>query len=181
MPPARAATGETSCMSSLLRVGQGFDIHRFSEGRELVLGGVVIKNHPGLLGHSDADVLCHAVMDALLGAVAAGDIGVHFPDTDPAWKNASSIELLARVAGLVREHGGTPVNVDATVLAEKPRLAPYREQMCNNLASAIGLPRSAISVKATTLEGLGPLGAGEGMAAMAVAGVLLATGKGATK
>lgn len=173
MSAARTATGKMTGVTALLHVGQGFDIHRFSEGRELVLGGVIIKGHPGLAGHSDADVLCHAVMDALLGAVAAGDIGEHFPDTDAAWRGASSIDLLARVTDLVRARGGRPVNVDATVLAEKPRLAPFREQMRSNLAGAIGLPHSAVSVKATTLEGIGSLGAGEGMAAMAVAGVMV--------
>jgi 2-C-methyl-D-erythritol 2,4-cyclodiphosphate synthase len=153
------------------RCGIGFDIHRFAEGRRLVLGGVEIPGGPGLLGHSDADVLCHAVADALLGAVAAGDIGQHFPDTDPRWKDADSLKLLAQAAAVVRQRGGRIVNVDATVLAERPKIAPHADAMRRNIAGAIGVPVDAVSLKATTLERLGALGRQEGIAAMAVASV----------
>jgi len=155
----------------MIRTGIGFDIHRFKQGRKLVLGGVAIKSDFGLDGHSDADVLCHAVMDALLGAAADGDIGVHFPDSEKRWKGASSIKMLASVARRLGEKGVKINNVDVSVLAEKPRLAPYREKMRHNLAKAIGLTAAGVSVKATTLEGLGALGRGEGIAAMAVATV----------
>ena len=160
-------------MSSILHVGQGFDIHRFSPGRALVIGGERFEHHLGLDGHSDADVLCHAVADAILGAVAAGDIGEHFPDNDPIWKNISGLDLLARAARVVRAKGGRIVNVDATVMAEVPRLAPKRNCIRNNLARTMNLHVDAVSVKATTLEKLGALGAEEGIAAMAIAGVAL--------
>lgn len=155
----------------MFRTGIGFDIHRFAEGRRLVLGGVEIPHAAGLLGHSDADVLCHALADALLGAVAAGDIGRHFPDTDLRWKNADSLKLLARAAEMVRERRGRIVNVDATVMAERPKLAPHIDRMCALIAAAVGLRVDAVSVKATTLERLGALGREEGIAAMAVATV----------
>jgi 2-C-methyl-D-erythritol 2,4-cyclodiphosphate synthase len=155
----------------MIRTGIGFDIHRFQKGRRLILGGVRIKAAAGLLGHSDADVLCHAMIDALLGAVAGGDIGSHFPDTDPKWKNADSLKMLASVAGKLKSSGVVINNIDGTVLAEKPRLAPYREKMRRNLAKAMRIAPEKVSVKATTLEGLGALGRGEGIAAMAVATV----------
>ena len=155
----------------MIRAGIGFDIHRFQKGRRLVLGGVRIKSEAGLLGHSDADVLCHAVIDALLGAVADGDIGSHFPDTQKRWKGANSLKLLASVAGKLRAKGVVINNIDSTILAEKPRLAPYREKMRRNLAQAMGVALERVSVKATTLEGLGALGRGEGIAAMATATV----------
>ncbi len=158
-------------VGAMFRTGIGFDIHRFAEGRRLVLGGVEIPHTMGLLGHSDADVLCHALADALLGAVAAGDIGQHFPDTDPQWKNADSLKLLARAAAVVRERGGRAVNVDATVMAERPKVAPHIDRMRALIGAAVGLPVDAVSVKATTLERLGALGREEGIAAMAVATV----------
>lgn len=155
------------------RVGQGFDIHPFAPNRQLVLGGEKFENSPGLAGHSDADVLCHAVADAILGSVAAGDIGEHFPDTDAAWKNASSLDLLARAAAVARARGARILNVDATLLAEVPRLAGRREKMRANLARALDLSGHAVSIKATTLERLGALGARGGIAAMAVVAVTL--------
>ncbi len=152
-----------------LRIGHGYDVHRLTEGRELILGGVSVPYEKGLLGHSDADVLTHAVMDALLGAAALGDIGGLFPDTDAAYAGISSLLLLERVAEKLREAGYTVVNVDATVLAQAPKLAPYREQMRGRLARALGLDVSRVSVKATTEEGLGFTGEGLGIAAHAVA------------
>ena len=151
------------------RIGHGYDVHRLVEGRKLIMGGVEIPYEKGLLGHSDADVLLHAVSDALLGALALGDIGKHFPDTDPRYKGADSIALLRHVAALVRESGWQLGNQDATVLAQAPKLAPHREQMRGNIAAALGLPVSRVSVKATTEEGLGFTGSGEGIAAHAVA------------
>lgn len=145
-----------------LRIGHGYDVHRLVPDRRLILGGTVIPYELGLLGHSDADVLAHAVMDALLGALALGDIGHHFPDTDPAYKGADSIALLRRVVGLVRERGYRPVNLDATISAEKPKLAPYIGRMRENLAEACGVSADSVSVKATTEEGLGLKGAGIG-------------------
>lgn len=155
----------------MIRTGIGFDIHRFARGRPLVLGGVRLAFDRGLAGHSDADVVCHAVADALLGAMADGDIGVHFPDTDPAWKNADSLDLLRRVAVRVRALGARIGNVDCTVLAEAPRLAPHIPLMRSNLARAMHVAASRVSVKATTLEKLGALGRGEGIAVHAVATV----------
>ena len=151
-----------------LRIGHGYDVHRLTEGRALILGGVTIPYEKGLLGHSDADVLTHAVMDALLGAAALGDIGKLFPDTDAAYAGISSILLLERVAERLREAGYAVVNLDATVLAQAPKLAPYRERMRENLARALSLDTSRVSVKATTEEGLGFTGAREGIAAHAV-------------
>lgn len=152
-----------------LRIGHGYDVHRLTEGRRLILGGVEVPYEKGLLGHSDADVLTHAVMDALLGAAALGDIGKLFPDTDAAYAGISSILLLERVAERLREAGYAVVNLDATVLAQAPKLAPYREQMRENLARALALDASRVSVKATTEEGLGFTGEGLGIAAHAVA------------
>ena len=152
-----------------MRIGQGYDVHRLVEGRLLILGGVSIPYEKGLLGHSDADVLTHAVMDALLGAAALGDIGKLFPDSDPAYAGADSIALLRAVTRLLSENGWCVGNVDATVIAQRPKLAPYREEMRRNLAEAMSIPADAVSIKATTEEGLGFTGSGEGMAAMAVA------------
>ena len=152
-----------------LRIGHGYDVHRLTEGRRLILGGVEVPYEKGLLGHSDADVLTHAVMDALLGAAALGDIGKLFPDTDAAYAGISSILLLERVAERLREAGYAVVNLDATVLAQAPKLAPYRERMRENLARALSLDTSRVSVKATTEEGLGFTGEGLGIAAHAVA------------
>lgn len=151
-----------------LRIGHGYDVHRLVEGRRLILGGVDIPHTSGLLGHSDADVLTHAVMDALLGAAALGDIGALFPDSDPAYAGADSIALLHRVCATLLENSFAVVNVDATVLAQAPRLAPYRTQMRQNLAAALGIPIACVSIKATTEEGLGFTGAREGIAAHAV-------------
>ena len=152
-----------------LRIGHGYDVHRLVPGRPLILGGVHVDYDRGLLGHSDADVLTHAVMDALLGAAALGDIGKLFPDTDAAYAGISSILLLERVAERLREAGYAVVNLDATVLAQAPKLAPYRERMRENLARALSLDTSRVSVKATTEEGLGFTGEGLGIAAHAVA------------
>ena len=152
-----------------LRVGHGYDVHRLVEGRALILGGVTVPFDRGLLGHSDADVLTHAVMDALLGAAALGDIGKLFPDSDAAYAGADSIALLERVTALLREHGWQVGNVDATVVAQAPKLAPYIPEMRRRLAGAMGLDVDCVSVKATTEERLGFTGSGEGMAAHAVA------------
>ncbi|MGI6269611.1 MAG: 2-C-methyl-D-erythritol 2,4-cyclodiphosphate synthase [Candidatus Howiella sp.] len=151
-----------------MRIGHGYDVHRFAAGRKLVLGGVDIPFEVGLLGHSDADVLLHAVCDALLGAAALGDIGAHFPDTDPRYTGVDSRLLLRRVAALLSEKGWRVENLDATVLAERPRLRPFIDAMRTNIAADLGLPISAVSVKATTEEGLGFTGKMEGMAAHAV-------------
>ena len=152
-----------------LRIGHGYDVHRLTEGRALILGGVEIPYEKGLLGHSDADVLTHAVMDALLGAAALGDIGKLFPDSDAAYKGISSIELLKRVKARLSESGFEAVNLDATILAQAPKLAPYRDEMRGNIACALDIPVSRVSVKATTEEGLGFTGSGEGIAAHAIA------------
>ena len=152
-----------------MRIGHGYDVHRLVEGRRLILGGVEIPFERGLLGHSDADVLTHAVMDALLGAAALGDIGRHFPDTDPAYAGADSLKLLGRVARALGENGYKVGNVDATVLAQRPKLAPHIPLMRERLAAAMGADPGRVSVKATTEEGLGFTGAGEGIAAHAVA------------
>ena len=151
------------------RAGIGYDIHRRVDGRPLILGGVRFDSPWGLAGHSDADVLCHAIGDALLGAAALGDLGQHFPPTDPKWRDASSLDLLARVAALLRGRGARIVNVDAMVVAEAPKLAPVRTAMLANLGRALGIDPSQVSVKATTNEGLGAIGRGEGIAAWAVA------------
>lgn len=154
-----------------MRTGIGFDTHRLVEGRKLILGGVEIAHPFGLLGHSDADVLTHAIMDALLGAVAAGDIGQHFPDTDPRWEGADSLKLLCAVVALLRERGWRVGNVDATVLAERPKLMAHIPEMRSRLAEAMGVGEADVSVKATTVEGLGAIGRREGISAMAVATV----------
>lgn len=152
-----------------MRIGQGYDVHRLVEGRALILGGVNIPWEKGLLGHSDADVLTHALMDALLGAAALGDIGKLFPDSDPAYAGADSLELLRTVTELLEKNGYGIVNVDVTVVAQRPKLAPYREEMRRRLAEAMGLEMGRVSVKATTEEGLGFTGSGQGISAMAVA------------
>ena len=152
-----------------MRIGHGYDVHRLTEGRRLILGGVDIPWEKGLLGHSDADVLTHAVMDALLGAAGLGDIGRHFPDTDSAYAGADSLKLLEHVVKLLGERGFSVGNVDATVLAQRPKLAPHIPQMRDNLARTMGVDPSRINIKATTEEGLGFTGSGEGMAAHAVA------------
>ena len=153
----------------MFRIGHGYDVHRFAENRELILGGVHIPYEKGLLGHSDADVLLHAVMDALLGAASLGDIGRHFPDRDPAYEGISSLELARRTAMLLDEEGYRVGNIDATLICQKPRLAPYIEKMAENIAEAFCIGPSRVSVKATTEEGLGFTGRGEGIAAQAVA------------
>ena len=152
-----------------MRIGHGYDVHRLVEDRKLILGGVEIPYEKGLLGHSDADVLLHAVMDAVLGAAALGDIGRHFPDTDPAYRGADSLALARAVATLIREHGYAVGNIDATILCQKPKLAPYIEEMRRNIAAAFGVAADAVSVKATTEEHLGFTGEGLGIAAHAVA------------
>jgi 2-C-methyl-D-erythritol 2,4-cyclodiphosphate synthase len=155
----------------MTRVGLGFDLHPLVAGRPLVLGGVTVPSELGLGGHSDADVLVHAVAEALLGALALGDLGRHFPDTDPRYRGVSSLLLLQAVIELVRGRGGRLVNVDATVLAQAPRLAPLLPDMAKRLADTLGIPPEAVSVKAKSPEGLGLLGRKEGMAAMAVVSV----------
>ena len=152
-----------------MRIGHGYDVHRLVEGRKLILGGVEVPFEKGLLGHSDADVLAHAVMDAVLGAAALGDIGQHFPDNDPAYSGADSLKLVRRVAEILKEHGFRIENIDATLLCQRPKLAPYIPAMRQNLADAFGLPVDAVSVKATTEEHLGFTGEGLGIAAHAVA------------
>lgn len=153
---------------SSLRIGHGYDVHRLTEGRLLILGGVTIPFEKGLLGHSDADVLAHAIADALLGAAALGDIGGLFPDTDPQYKNADSLRLLSVVVDELHRTGYVPVNIDVTVLAQAPKLKPYIPQMRECLAAACGMDVADVSVKATTEEGLGFTGSGEGIAAHAV-------------
>lgn len=151
-----------------MRIGHGYDVHRLVEERRLILGGVEIPFEKGLLGHSDADVLTHAVMDALLGAAGLGDIGQHFPDTDPAYAGADSLKLLDHVITLLKEQGWQVGNVDATILAQRPKLAPHIPQMRENLARRMGIEPGQVNVKATTEEKLGFTGSGEGMAAHAV-------------
>ena len=151
-----------------MRIGHGYDVHRLVEGRKLILGGVEISYHKGLLGHSDADVLLHAISDSLLGAAALGDIGKHFPDSDEKYKGADSLVLLSEVAKILSQNGYCVVNVDATVLAEAPKLAPHILAMRENIARALGTDIDTVSVKATTEEGLGFTGAKEGIAAHAV-------------
>ena len=152
----------------MMRIGHGYDVHRLKAGRELILGGVEIPYDKGLDGHSDADVLLHAVMDARLGAAALGDIGKHFPDTDKKYKDADSLKLLWDVVGFLKTAGFKPHNIDCTICAQAPKLAPYIDEMRENIAVACGLKKSAVSVKATTEEGLGFTGSGEGMSATAV-------------
>ncbi|WP_130810375.1 2-C-methyl-D-erythritol 2,4-cyclodiphosphate synthase [Olsenella sp. Marseille-P4559] len=152
----------------MLRIGHGFDVHAFTEGRPLILGGVKLPSERGLAGHSDADVLAHALMDAILGAMRAGDIGQLFPDTDPAFEGADSMALLSRVASLAREQGFSLVDADCTVAAQAPRLAPHRDRMRRAMAQAMGVDVSRVGVKATTTEHLGFVGRKEGIAAWAV-------------
>lgn len=152
-----------------MRIGMGYDVHRLVKGRKLILGGVEIPFEKGLLGHSDADVLLHAIMDALLGAAALGDIGKHFPDTDLKYKGISSITLLEHVGKLLADNLFIIGNIDATIIAQRPKLLPYREQMVKNVAKALNISESQINIKATTEEGLGFTGNGEGMSAQAVA------------
>lgn len=151
-----------------LRTGLGYDVHAFAPGRKLILGGVDIPHHQGLDGHSDADVLAHAIMDALLGGVRGGDIGKLFPDTDPVYKGADSLKLLERVAQFVRDAGWEIVDVDSVIAAQAPKLSPYRERMRENLAAAMGVPVENVGVKATTTEHLGFEGREEGISAQAV-------------
>ena len=151
-----------------MRVGTGYDVHRLTEGRDLIIGGVKIPYEKGLLGHSDADVLLHAIMDAMLGAAALGDIGKHFPDSDPAYKGISSVLLLKKVGELLGEKGFLVENIDATIIAQAPKMRPYIEDMRKNIAEALEMDLSCVNVKATTEEGLGFTGSGEGIAAQAV-------------
>ncbi len=151
-----------------MRVGMGYDVHKLVEGRDLILGGVKIPHTLGLLGHSDADVLLHAIMDALLGAAALGDIGKHFPDTDPAYKGISSIKLLEHVGELLEENGYVISNIDATVVAQKPKLRPYIEEMEQNIADTLKIAKDQVNVKATTEEGLGFTGTQEGISSQAI-------------
>ena len=152
-----------------MRSGIGYDIHRLAAGRRLVLGGVAIEHPKGLVGHSDGDVLLHAFMDALLGAANLGDLGRHFPSDDPAYEGARSLELMRRVGGLIRERGLKVASLDATVIAEKPRLAPHVQAMREAIAGALGVDQDRVSVKATTNDGLGLVGAEEAIAALAIA------------
>jgi 2-C-methyl-D-erythritol 2,4-cyclodiphosphate synthase len=156
---------------STIRCGNGYDAHRLAPGRKLILGGVEIPHDCGLEGHSDADVICHAIADALLGAVGEGDIGHHFPNTDETIRGISSIAILQRVTALLAEIRARPVNVDATLIAEGPKIAPHISAMREKIAAALHLESARVSIKATTNEGLGAIGRGEGMAAMAVATV----------
>ena len=151
-----------------MRIGTGYDVHRLTEDRDLIIGGVKIPWEKGLLGHSDADVLLHAVMDALLGAAALGDIGSHFPDTDPAYKGISSMKLLEKVGALLAGHHFLVENIDATIIAQAPKMRPYIDAMRGNIAGALGLSLTQVNVKATTEEGLGFTGRGEGISAQAV-------------
>ena len=153
---------------SKMRIGSGYDVHKLVEDRKLILGGVEIPHTLGLLGHSDADVLLHAIMDALLGAAALGDIGKHFPDTDPAYKGASSLKLLEHVGGLLQENGYIISNIAATIIAQKPKLRPFIEQMETNIANTLGIAKDQVNVKATTEERLGFTGREEGISSQAV-------------
>lgn len=154
-----------------MRVGLGYDVHRLVEGRALILGGVDIPHHKGLLGHSDADVLLHALKDALLGAAGQGDIGRHFPDTDDMYKGISSLNLLAQVKNVLDSHGFRVNNIDSTIVAQAPKLAPFIAQMVENIANTLQIETSQVNVKATTTEGLGFTGLGEGIAAYAIASI----------
>ena len=151
-----------------MRIGTGYDVHRLGPDRRMIIGGVCIPYELGLVGHSDADVLAHAITDAMLGGAGLGDIGLHFPDTDPAYKGADSLELMKHAAGLISKEGLRVCNIDATIIAQAPKMRPFIEQMRENIADALGLDRAFINVKATTEEGLGFTGAGEGIAAQAV-------------
>lgn len=151
-----------------MRIGMGYDVHKLTEGRDLIIGGVNIPYEKGLLGHSDADVLLHAIMDALLGAAALGDIGLHFPDTDEKYKGASSMVLLKRVGEMLDEHMFLIENIDATIIAQKPKMRPHIDKMRENIAGALGIEISQINIKATTEEGLGFTGTGEGISSQAI-------------
>ncbi len=153
----------------MLKVGLGFDVHRFTGGRDLIIGGVKIPNEEGLLGYSDADVLIHAIMDALLGSFSEKDIGQHFPNTDKEFENISSIELLTRVGKMLQKAGRKTVNIDSVIIMESPKISPYSDEMRENIAKALGISKDDISIKATTSEGLGYVGRGEGAACYAVA------------
>lgn len=155
----------------MIRCGTGYDVHRLAPGRKLILGGVEIPSERGLDGHSDADVLCHAIADALLGAIGESDIGHHFPNTDESVRGISSLEILRRVTAVLEKRGARPVNVDATLIAEAPKIATHLPAMRERIAGALNLEASRVGIKATTNEGLGAIGRGEGMAAMAVATV----------
>ncbi len=152
-----------------MRIGMGYDVHRLAEDRKLIIGGVEIPYEKGLLGHSDADVLLHAIMDALLGAAALGDIGKHFPDSDPAYKGISSLELLSHVGGLIADEGYVVGNIDATIIAQEPKMRPYIDEMRKNIADTLDIDISQVNVKATTEEGLGFTGTKEGIASQAIA------------
>lgn len=152
----------------MIRIGQGYDVHQLVEGRKCIIGGVEINHEKGLLGHSDADVLLHAICDAMLGAAALGDIGKHFPDADENYKDADSRNLLRHVVSILKSHGFVLSNLDATIIAQAPKMAPHIEKMCMNIASDCGVARSQVNVKATTTEKLGFIGRGEGIAAEAV-------------
>lgn len=154
-----------------MRVGMGYDVHKLVEGRKLILGGVEIPYEKGLLGHSDADVMLHAVMDALLGAAALGDIGLHFPDNDPKYEGASSIKLLEHVGELLEENGYVIENIDATIIAQRPKMRPHIDQMRENMAKALRIEVDQINVKATTEEGLGFTGSGEGISSQAICAI----------
>jgi len=156
-----------------MRIGLGFDIHRLVSGRKLILGGIVIPFEKGLLGHSDADVLVHAVCDAILGAAGLGDIGQHFPDTDPEFKDVSSLKLLAKAYKMISEKGFVVQNIDATIFAEAPKLSQYKTEMQKNIARTIEIEPNHVNVKATTFEGLGMIGKGEGIGAMCVTLLIL--------
>jgi 2-C-methyl-D-erythritol 2,4-cyclodiphosphate synthase len=151
-----------------MRVGMGYDVHRLTEDRKLIIGGVEIPYEKGLLGHSDADVLLHAIMDALLGAAALGDIGKHFPDSDPAYKGVSSLELLSHVGGLLQQEGYIVGNIDATIIAQAPKMRPHIDTMRKNIADTLGIDINQVNVKATTEEGLGFTGTGEGISSQAI-------------
>ena len=151
-----------------MRIGMGYDVHRVVEGRDMIIGGVKLPYEKGLLGHSDADVLIHAIMDALLGAAALGDIGKHFPDTDPAYKGISSIRLLEHVGNLLDENGFIIENIDSTIIAQRPKMRPHIDQMRENIAKALGIEVERVNVKATTEEGLGFTGSGEGISSQAI-------------
>ena len=152
-----------------MRIGMGYDVHKLVDNRKLILGGVEIEYEKGLLGHSDADVVVHAIMDALLGAAALGDIGKHFPDTDSKYKGISSIELLKHVGKLLKENGYVIGNIDATIICQRPKLAPYREEMVQNVAKALEIEINQVCIKATTEEGLGFTGEGKGISSQAIA------------
>ena len=156
-------------LRSKMRIGIGYDVHRLVEGRKLVLGGITIPFEKGLLGHSDADVLIHAVCDALLGAAGLGDIGLHFPDTDPKLKDISSMIILSETFNLLKDKGFTVINLDSTIMAEEPKITPFRETIQKNIARTIEIETECVNVKATTLETLGMIGKGEGIAALCIA------------